>query len=43
MLVYVRDAEREEVMKEIPIEEVPKHLKTTYDQENEFNYKLERD
>lgn len=31
MLVYIRDSDRDEIMKEIPIEEIPPHLKERFD------------
>jgi len=43
MLVYVREEERSEMMKEIPIEEIPKHLKQRFDEENKVNEKLNFD
>lgn len=43
MLVYVRDSEIDEIMKEIPVEEIPPHLKERFNEENSVNEKLERD
>jgi ubiquitin carboxyl-terminal hydrolase 7 len=34
MLVYIRDSDREEILKEVPVEEIPPHLKTRFDEEN---------
>ena len=34
MLVYVREGEREEIMREVAIEEIPQILKERFDEEN---------
>jgi len=34
MLVYIRDCDRQEIMSEIPLDEIPQHLKTRFDEEN---------
>ena len=43
MLVYIRETERDEIMREVPIEEIPQHLKERFDEENSVNEKLEKD
>jgi hypothetical protein len=43
MLVYIRDCDREEIMREVPMEDIPRHLKTRFDEENMINHKLEDD
>jgi hypothetical protein len=43
MLVYVRDADREQVLNEVLIEEIPQHLKVRFDEENKINQKLDED
>lgn len=43
MLVYVRDSDRDEVMKELQIQEIPPYLKERFDEENLFNQKLDKD
>lgn len=43
MLVYIRDCDREEIMREVPIQEIPPHLKSRFDEENYINQKLEED
>jgi hypothetical protein len=37
MLVYIRDSDREEIMREIPTDEIPAHLKASFDEENYMN------
>jgi ubiquitin carboxyl-terminal hydrolase 7 len=37
MLVYIRDQDREEIMREVPIDEIPQHLKLRFDEENYIN------
>jgi len=37
MLIYVRESERDEIMREIKINEIPKHLTERFDFENEMN------
>eukprot|EP00347_Sterkiella_histriomuscorum_P012213 403369461 len=43
MLVYIRDSDRDEIMRDIPVDEIPPHLKERFDQENQLNAKLEKD
>ena len=43
MLVYVRDADREKILKEVSVEEIPQHLKVRFDEENKINQKLDED
>lgn len=43
MLVYIRETERDEIMRDIPIDEIPQHLKERFDEENSVNEKLEKD
>ncbi len=43
MLVYVREGDRDIVMNEIGMQEIPPHLKERFDEENQINSKLERD
>ncbi|CDW77585.1 ubiquitin carboxyl-terminal hydrolase 12-like [Stylonychia lemnae] len=43
MLVYIRDCDREEIMAEIPIDQIPAHLKERFDEENQLNRKLDHD
>jgi hypothetical protein len=43
MLVYVREGERNSIMKEVTINDIPSHLTDRFDEENRFNSKLERD
>lgn len=43
MLVYIRDCDRQEIMRDIPLKEIPPHLKTRFDEENQINAKLEQD
>ena len=43
MLVYIRDCDREEIMREVPMDDIPRHLKTRFDEENMINHKLEDD
>ena len=43
MLVYIRDCDREVIMRDLAQEEVPRHLKERFDEENSFNHKLEKD
>lgn len=43
MLVYVREGERNSIMKEVTINDIPSHLTERFDEENRFNSKLERD
>jgi hypothetical protein len=43
MLVYVRDAERHRIMSEVSVDEIPKHLKLRFDEENKMNQKLYED
>ena len=41
MLVYVRDSDRQKIMKEVTVEEIPQHLKLRFDDENKINQKLD--
>jgi hypothetical protein len=34
MLVYIRDSDRQDIMGEVPINEIPPHLKVRFDEEN---------
>jgi hypothetical protein len=34
MLVYIRDCDREKILSEVPINEIPPHLKVRFDEEN---------
>jgi hypothetical protein len=34
MLVYIRDCDRERILSEVPINEIPPHLKVRFDEEN---------
>jgi ubiquitin carboxyl-terminal hydrolase 7 len=43
MLVYVRDGDREEIMREIAMDDIPFQLKERFDEENNINAKLEKD
>lgn len=43
MLVYIREGEKEEIMRELDINEIPKQLKDRFDEENEINQKLDKD
>ena len=43
MLVYIRDCDRREMLREIPINEIPPYLKTRFDEENKMNEKLDED
>jgi hypothetical protein len=43
MLVYIRDEERAEIMRDIYMQDIPAHLKTLFDEENQINSKLEDD
>jgi hypothetical protein len=43
MLVYVRDADRQRIMSEVSVDEIPKHLKLRFDEENKMNQKLDED
>ena len=43
MLVYIKESDREEIMREIPMQEIPIHLKERFDQENKLNLKLDQD
>jgi hypothetical protein len=43
MLVYVRDAEKEQILNEVTVDEIPQHLKVRFDEENKINQKLEED
>jgi|LauGreDrversion4_2_1035121.scaffolds.fasta_scaffold73527_3 hypothetical protein len=43
MLVYVRDSDRQKVLKDVGIEEIPPHLKAWFDEENSINQKLDQD
>ena len=43
MLVYVRDADRQRIMSEVSVDEIPKHLKLRFDEENMMNQKLDED
>ena len=40
MLVYIRETDRDEIMRDIPIEEIPAYLKDRFDEENKLNQKL---
>jgi hypothetical protein len=37
MLVYIRDCDRQEILDEVPINEIPPHLKVRFDEENQIN------
>lgn len=43
MLVYIRDCDRDEIMREIQINEIPPYLKERFDEENKLNAKLVSD
>lgn len=43
MLVYIRDCDRDEIMREVPMDDIPRHLKLRFDEENMINHKLEED
>jgi ubiquitin carboxyl-terminal hydrolase 7 len=43
MLVYVREGDRDIVMSEIGMQEIPNHLKERFDEENQTNAKLQKD
>lgn len=43
MLVYIREDDRDTIMKEIHIDEIPPSLKERFDEENMINQKLEKD
>jgi hypothetical protein len=43
MLVYIRESDRDVIMKDIQINEIPVHLKERFDEENDSNNKLERE
>lgn len=37
MLVYIRDSDRDEIMRELSVDEIPSHLKERFDEENSVN------
>lgn len=41
MLVYIREGEREELMREVLIQDIPAHLKERFDEENYMKRKLD--
>jgi hypothetical protein len=43
MLVYIIESDRDVIMKDIQINEIPVHLKERFDEENDSNNKLERE
>ena len=43
MLVYIRECDRDEIMKDIPIEEIPQNLKERFDEENNITDRLDKD
>lgn len=43
MLVYIRDCDRGEIMKDIPIDEIPQHLKERFNEENNITERLDKD
>lgn len=43
MLVYIRDCDRQDILNEVPINEIPQHLKLRFDEENLINERLEED
>lgn len=43
MLVYVREADRPEIMREIEIEDIPRQLKVKFDEENKLNDQIDED
>ena len=43
MLVYIREGEREEIMKEVQIEDIPDYLKERFDEENEVNESIKKE
>jgi hypothetical protein len=43
MLVYIRDCDRQDILSEVPINEIPQHLKLRFDEENLINERLEED
>ena len=43
MLVYIRNKDREEILREISMEEIPQHLKMRFDEENRLSQKLYQD
>ena len=43
MLVYIRDGDRDEIMRDIPIDEIPMNLKERFDEENAITERLDKD
>lgn len=43
MLVYVRDADRHEIMREIETEDIPRQLKDKFDEENQLSEQIDGD
>ena len=43
MLIYIREEERKELMKEINISDIPPHLKQQFDEENALMRKIIHD
>jgi hypothetical protein len=43
MLVYIREQDRDEIMREVTIEDIPLQIKGKFDEENKLNQKLEQD
>jgi len=42
MLVYIRESERESIMRELTMDDIPGHLKLRFDDENKMNQKIQR-
>jgi hypothetical protein len=43
MLVYIRESERDEILKDIRMKDIPLHLKERFDEENDTNRRLEKE
>jgi hypothetical protein len=43
MLVYIRESERDEIMRDIMMKDIPLHLKERFDEENDTNRRLEKE
>lgn len=43
MLVYIRESDREEILREVPVHEIPAKLKERFEEENQINRKLNND
>ena len=43
MLVYIREGEQADIMKEIELESIPKNLQERFNEENEVTLKLDKE